>query len=72
MRILILLAIGLLLYLIFTNLFRQIKNEKQIEKAEKMVRCEQCGLHLLEQEAIQKDKHYFCTTEHLEAYQHQK
>ena len=66
MRILILLAIGLLLYLIFRNLYRRIKSEKQIE------RCEQCGLHLLEQEAIQKNQHFFCTTEHLEAYQQQK
>ncbi|WP_417548923.1 PP0621 family protein [Methylophaga sp.] len=72
MRILILLAIGLLLYVIFRNLYRQIKNERQIEQAEKMVRCEQCGLHLLEQEAIQKNQHFFCTTEHLEAYQQHK
>jgi len=72
MRILILLAIGLLLYVIFRNLYRQIKNERKLEQASKMVRCEQCGLHLPEQEAIQKNRHYFCTTEHLEAYLQQK
>lgn len=72
MRILILLAIGLLLYIIFRNLYRQIKNERQIEQAAKMVRCEQCGLHLSEEEAIQKNHHYFCTVEHLETYLQQK
>lgn len=72
MRILILLAIGLLLYVIFRRLFRQIKNERQTEKTEKMVRCEQCGLHLIEQEAIQKNHHYFCSTEHLATYHQQK
>lgn len=68
MRILILLAIGLLLFLIFRNLLRKARKEWQEKpREEHMVRCQHCGLHLLPQEAIYKDKHYFCSQEHLEA-----
>jgi uncharacterized protein len=34
---------------------------------EKMVKCKHCGLHVLEQEAIQKGDNHYCSTEHLEA-----
>lgn len=71
MQILVLLAIGLLLYLIFRNLLRKARNEQQTHRREEqMVRCQHCGLHLLPQEAIRKDGDYFCTQEHLEAFQH--
>ena len=66
MRILLLLALGLLLYLVFVNLFRRKPSTDLPAKAEIMVRCEHCGLHLPEHEAISQDKHYFCSTEHLE------
>lgn len=70
MRILVLLAIGLLLIVIFRNLWRRTKSTRPMPTAsENMVRCEQCGLHLIPKEAIRKEKLYFCTQEHLEAYQ---
>lgn len=69
MRILVLLAIGLLLILIFRNLWRKTKPTLPMQSAsENMVRCEQCGLHLIPKEAIRKEKLYFCTQEHFEAY----
>lgn len=74
MRILILLAIGLLLFLIFRNLWRKAKSERDARAATReaqMVRCQQCGLHLLPQEAVRKDQQYFCSQEHLEAFQNQ-
>ncbi|HHA18490.1 MAG TPA: hypothetical protein ENK70_02155 [Methylophaga sp.] len=68
MRILVLIAIGLLLYVIISNFLR--KNRKLPPKSitEQMVKCEQCGLHILEQEAIQSDNHFYCSQEHLEAH----
>lgn len=35
----------------------------------RMVKCEQCGVHLPEKEATLKDGHAFCSPLHLEAWQ---
>lgn len=69
MRILILIAIGLLLYVIIGNLWRRSRSQPSPPKAatEKMVKCKQCGLHILEQEAIRQADNYYCSHEHLEA-----
>ena len=72
MRILILIAIGLLLYIIITTLLRKAKAEDEQARMEKIVRCEQCGLHISEHEAIQQNHHYFCSTQHLEAFNESK
>lgn len=73
MRILILIAIGLLLYVIISNFVRKQKrlnNENKSEQnAEKMVKCHHCGLHILEQEALQSNGKYYCSQDHLEADQ---
>lgn len=68
MRILVLIAIGLLLYVIIGNFLRNNKsssNKKTI--TEKMVRCEHCGLHVIEQEAIAANNKYYCSEEHQKA-----
>jgi len=73
MRILILLAIGLLLYIVISNILRKNKiaaNNKQSTISEKMVRCNYCGLHILEQEAMKAGKHFYCSQSHLEADSH--
>ena len=69
MRILILIAIGLLLYLIITNFLRKQKRQQSesISSAEKMVRCKYCGIHVLEQEAIKDGNNFYCSQDHLEA-----
>jgi uncharacterized protein len=70
MRILILLAIGLLLYIIITNLLRKSRSDsrKPAANSERMVRCEHCGLHIVENEALEDNRQYFCSNEHLEAH----
>jgi uncharacterized protein len=68
MRILILIAIGLLLYIIINNQLRRIDKEKaDNELADKMVQCEHCGLHILETEALQDGQHYYCSEAHKSA-----
>lgn len=65
MRILVLIAIGLLLYVIIGNLLR--KNRRQAPLiSEKMVQCEHCKLHILEQEALKSGEQYYCSQEHLD------
>lgn len=69
MRILILLAIGLLLYIIIGNLIRKSKTPPSAAVgSERMVRCEHCGLHIVEKEALEDNRQYFCSSEHLEAH----
>ena len=72
MRILILLAIGLLLYLIISSLLRKTKSAEKTIATENLVRCEQCGLHVADHEAIQQNHHYFCSTQHLEEFRQSK
>ena len=67
MRILVLIAIGLLLYVIIGNLLRRSRPPSSPHTdTEKMVKCKQCGLHILEQEAIRNGDNYYCSHEHLE------
>lgn len=67
MRILVLIAIGLLLYVIIGRLLRASRPTQPKAITEKMVKCKHCGLHVLEQEAIQKGQNHYCSVEHLEA-----
>jgi uncharacterized protein len=69
MRILILIAIGLLLYVIVGNFLRKQKRQQsELESsAEKMVSCQHCGLHILEKEAVQSADKFYCSASHLEA-----
>lgn len=72
MRILVLIAIGLLLYFIIGNYIRRQKLERDKKDevlAEKMVRCHHCGLHILEQEAVSSQGQFYCSQAHLEAEQ---
>lgn len=67
MRILVLIAIGLLLYIIIGNYLKK-RRKPPVEKiTEKMVRCQHCGLHVLEQEAIKSGTKFYCSQSHLEA-----
>ncbi len=69
MRILVLIAIGLLLYVIIGNLLRRGRAVPPKEIAEKMVQCHHCKLHILEQEALRSGDKYYCSKEHLETDQ---
>ncbi len=74
MRILILLAIGLLLYIIIGNLLRKNKmpSNTASDSSQRMVRCEHCGLHIIETEALEDNSQYFCSREHIEAHRHSR
>lgn len=72
MRILVLIAIGLLLYIIIGNLLRRnrrLPGPNSQAKTEKMVKCHQCNLHILEQEAIKHGVNYYCSQEHIDLEQ---
>lgn len=69
MRILVLIAIGLLLYVIIGQLFRKKQSSKSISDLGEMVRCEHCGLHIVKEESIREKDNYFCCQSHLEAEQ---
>ena len=64
MRILLLIAIGLLLYVIISKLIRQTRPPQIQSDSETMVQCHHCSLHILEQEAIRKGDNYYCSAEH--------
>ena len=71
MRILLLIAIGLLLYVIISHLVRKSRLEKLSApqpQSQKMVKCSHCGVHVAETEAIKKGEHYFCSQQHLEEH----
>ena len=67
MRILVLIAIGLLLYVIIGNFLRRNRSSSPKTRAENMVQCHYCGLHILEEEAIRGSNEYYCSKEHLDA-----
>jgi len=73
MRILLLIAIGLLLYIIISHLVRKARLERlssPSNQSEKMVKCEHCGLHLPEKEALTHNGNHFCSQQHLDEYNH--
>lgn len=71
MRILLLIAIGLLLYVIISHLVRKSRLEKLSspeQHSQKMVKCSHCGVHVAETEAVKKGEHFFCSQQHLELF----
>lgn len=69
MRILVLIAIGLLLYIIIGNLLRKNKKSPTVA-TEKMVKCEHCGIHVSVKEAVHSGNHTFCSQTHLDDHRH--
>lgn len=65
MRILVLIAIALLLYIIIGNLLRKNKKTPDIA-TQKMVKCEHCGVHVSEKESIRSGNDFFCSQTHLD------
>ena len=65
MRILVLIAIGLLLYIIVGSILRKNKESSLSgDGAEKMVSCDYCGLHISEKEAVSSENKYYCSEAH--------
>lgn len=68
-RLLILIAIIWLIVVIAKRLLasgRRLSEERQarIAEAQNMVRCEACGLHVPEDEAIREGPHRYCSESH--------
>ena len=71
MRILLLIAIGLLLYVIISHLVRKSRLEKLSApdaNSQKMVKCSHCGLHVSEKEALKSGENFFCSQQHLDDF----
>jgi uncharacterized protein len=60
--------LGLALWLLFSTLRRYIRQRKQKVAESRhpvnMVACNHCGVHLAQEEAIHKEKNYYCCLEH--------
>jgi uncharacterized protein len=73
--ILVLLVVGYLLLKswqrrnILNNQRRDEPKSGQIKKKQNIVSCQQCGLHVPEQEAIQHGGKFFCSLEHAQQAQ---
>ncbi|MFO8023857.1 PP0621 family protein [Thiohalophilus sp.] len=44
---------------------RSASKKQSARPIENMVRCEQCGTHVPEKEALEQDGHYYCSRAHL-------
>ena len=70
MNLIRLIVIALIIYLVARIIkgWAANKNSKTSNKAQetKMVRCEVCQLHIPEDEALQKNGHFYCSQEHLD------
>lgn len=68
----ILLALLIWLIIRLYQRFKTLSQQRRANEAkqprrpiENMVRCEQCGTHIPEKEAIEQDGHYYCSRAHL-------
>ena len=66
-RLLILIAIIWLLVIVVRRLLasgQHVAEKRQARLAENMVRCELCGLHVPEKEAVRRGTHLYCSESH--------
>lgn len=67
-RLLVIILVIYLLYRLFkTRVEAYLQNDRKKpgeKKLQNMVRCDRCGLHLPEDEAIQQGTKYFCCEQH--------
>jgi uncharacterized protein len=68
MRILFLIAAIVLVFMIVRSFLRKspgrVRSEKRPLSSSKMVRCDYCGLHVPEDEALLTDGRHYCSAEH--------
>ena len=72
MRILLLIAIGLMVYMIIKRLMNDrtgngLNKSAESQESSDLVKCQHCGVHILQPEAIQSavnPRHYYCCVEH--------
>lgn len=70
-RLIALAALCWLLYRLILSLLSKVQRPTRRHEAEPkggaMVRCAQCGLHVPQVQALEKDGNYYCCTEHRDA-----
>lgn len=79
-RLIVLVLIGGLLWFVGRRLWHEYQQQQQINatqrpKMGKMLRCNYCGVHFPEQEAIRtetEEAQVFCCVEHQQLYQQKK
>ncbi len=68
-RLLFLVAIAVVVYLLLKSYRGRPSREDVPGKAEDMVRCAQCGVHLPRSESILADGKFFCSDAHRREFQ---
>ena len=76
MRIIQLIAIVIVFWLLIRMLRhwyestkgKSVPSDKQKASIDSVVKCEECGLHIPEKEAIRDDNLFFCSHEHRDRY----
>jgi uncharacterized protein len=76
MNLIRILALALIIWLIYRMIKqwltnkrdRQVESRKETPAVGKMVKCEQCGLHIPEQEAVQSQGRHFCSIQHRDQF----
>ena len=65
-RLIIIIAIGWLLFRLFKNWQNRLANKqpKPDEKIDTMVKCAECGVHVPKQNAVENNGQFFCCEEH--------
>lgn len=69
-RLLLIIAIVWLVLVLARRLLdsgRRIAEQRKPRLTENMVRCERCGLHVPESEAVRRDGHNYCSPAHRDA-----
>jgi len=63
-RLLLLIAVGILIYLLFKALRKRPVQPPADASPEDMVRCAQCGVHLPKSESVLSDGQFYCSQAH--------
>jgi uncharacterized protein len=64
-RLLLLMTAAAAVYLLLKSFRAPLSKNAAETPAENMVRCEQCGVHLPEKEALKSAGHFYCSEAHL-------
>jgi len=67
-RLLLIIALVVLVYLLIRSYRKSTSSLPDESAVENMVRCTYCGMHLPKGESIQFEGHFFCGTEHRDAF----
>lgn len=68
-RLLFIIILFVVSYLVIKSFLSKLEKNKKIGQQQrtdktKMLKCEECGLHIPEHEAIRQGDHVFCSLEH--------